>query len=271
MPKPRRLGAVVAGDLAVTCWERIESTGDPTDWEAVGEMVRTVHGLDRSQLPPAYPLGSPASFAWWDFDALFAEVGNDIDAAARGGLTAAIERHTGWEQFDDALVCHGDVHPGNVMMTADGPALIDWDLLCWAPAGWDHGPLMTWHERWGGAVGEYDAFASGYGASLRDDPTAEALAELRLVAATLMRLKAARRDPSARPEADRRLAYWRGDPDAPPGPPSSRAAQPDQRKRRRSFCLKPVYGGYISDGSGRVGLSSTGLAWEKMSKPALPW
>jgi Ser/Thr protein kinase RdoA (MazF antagonist) len=216
VPKPRRLGAVVAGDLAVTCWERIESTGDPTDWEAVGEMVRTVHGLDRSQLPPAYPLGSPASFAWWDFDALFAEVGNDIDAAARGGLTAAIERHTGWEQFDDALVCHGDVHPGNVMMTADGPALIDWDLLCWAPAGWDHGPLMTWHERWGGAVGEYDAFASGYGASLRDDPTTEALAELRLVAATLMRLKAARRDPSARPEADRRLAYWRGDPDAPP-------------------------------------------------------
>ena len=157
------------------------------------------------------------------------------------------------------------------MMTADGPALIDWDLLCWAPAGWDHGPMMTWHERWGGAAGEYDAFASGYGASLRDDPTTEAFAELRLVAATLMRLKAARRDPSARPEADRRLAYWRGDLDAPPGPPSSRTAQPVQRKRRMSFCLKPVYGGYISDGSGRVGLSSTGLAWEKMSKPALPW
>ena len=39
--------------------------------------------------------------------------------------------------------------------------------------------------------GEYEEFASGYGASLRGDPAAEAFAELRLVAATLMRVKAA--------------------------------------------------------------------------------
>ena len=42
-----------------------------------------------------------------------------------------------------------------------------------------------------------------------------AIAELRLVAATLMRLRAGRHDPAAMPEAQRRLAYWRGDPDAP--------------------------------------------------------
>jgi hypothetical protein len=30
-----------------------------------------------------------------------------------------------------------------------------------------------------------------------------------------MRLRAGRMDPAARPEAERRLAYWRGDPDAP--------------------------------------------------------
>ena len=84
MPKPRRLGAVVAGRSRrhVLGADRIHR-GLGTDWEAVGEMVRTVHGLDRSQLPPAYPLGSPASFAWWDFDALFAEVGNDIDDGGR--------------------------------------------------------------------------------------------------------------------------------------------------------------------------------------------
>ena len=68
-------------------------------------------------------------------------------------LVESIERHSGWARFEDRVVCHGDVHPGNVMMTADGPALIDWDLLCWAPAGWDHGPMMTWHERWGGSGG----------------------------------------------------------------------------------------------------------------------
>ena len=47
------------------------------------------------------------------------------------------------------------------------------------------------------------------------DQSAEAFAELRLVAATLMRLKAAIRNEAAMPEAQRRLAHWRGESDAP--------------------------------------------------------
>jgi hypothetical protein len=61
----------------------------------------------------------------------------------------------------------------------------------------------------------YAELAAGYGRSLADDPTAQALAELRLVAATIMRLRAARDDPAARPEAEHRLAYWRDGPTAP--------------------------------------------------------
>jgi hypothetical protein len=38
---------------------------------------------------------------------------------------------------------------------------------------------------------------------------------LRNVAATLMRVRAGRHDPAVRQEAERRLRYWRGDPDAP--------------------------------------------------------
>jgi hypothetical protein len=68
----------------------------------------------------------------------------------------------------------------------------------------------------GRRAGEYEAFARGYGRSLRDDPAAMAIAELRLVAATLMRVAASIDDPAARPEAERRLRFWRGDPDAPP-------------------------------------------------------
>ena len=59
------------------------------------------------------------------------------------------------------MVCHGDVHPGNVIQSADGPVLLDWDLLCRGPAAWDHAPLMTWTERWGGEPGIYEAFADG--------------------------------------------------------------------------------------------------------------
>jgi aminoglycoside phosphotransferase (APT) family kinase protein len=34
-------------------------------------------------------------------------------------------------------LCHGDVHPGNVIMTADGPRLVDWGGATRAPAGLD--------------------------------------------------------------------------------------------------------------------------------------
>jgi len=34
-------------------------------------------------------------------------------------------------------LCHGDLHPGNVIMTADGPRLIDWSGATRAPAGLD--------------------------------------------------------------------------------------------------------------------------------------
>jgi hypothetical protein len=101
-------------------------------------------------------------------------------------------------------------------MVDDGPVLLDWDLLCWAPPGWDHGPMLTWADRWGGRPGEYEQFAEGYGRDLSGDPDTIAFAELRLVAATLMRVQAAMTNPDAAAEAQRRLAYWRGDPDAPP-------------------------------------------------------
>lgn len=215
VPVAAETGAIDVGALSVTCWERIDPTDQRIDWRAVGEMVRRVHRLDRSRLPPSVPLPRPDDFPWWDFETLFERVGDDLDVAAAAGLRAAVDRDGGWVGAPDRVVCHGDVHPGNVMMTRDGPVLIDWDLLCWGPPGWDHGPMMTWETRWGGAAGEYEAFAEGYGASLRGDPDAESIAELRLVAATLMRIIAGQRDPTAMPEAQQRLRYWRGDPDAP--------------------------------------------------------
>ena len=116
----------------------------------------------------------------------------------------------------DAVVCHGDVHPGNVLMTLAGPVLLDWDLLCHAHPGWDHAMLLTLAERWGGDPAVYPAFAAGYGRSLVDDRAAATFGRLRNVAATLMRVRAGRTDPSAGDEAERRLRHWRGDADAPP-------------------------------------------------------
>lgn len=215
VPRAVRDDVVHVDGLSVTAWERIPDVGIAIDWNEVGALVRRVHATDHRVLPPSVPLPSPTAFPWWDFQALLERAGPRLDDAARRGLVEAIERHGGWKEFGAVVVCHGDVHPGNVLMRADGPVLLDWDLLCLAPPGWDHGPMLTWAERWGGRPGEYEAFASGYGRSLRDDPQAIAIAELRLVAATLMRVAASITNAEARPEAERRLQYWRGDPDAP--------------------------------------------------------
>lgn len=217
-PRPRREDALVDGDLAVTCWEYIVEDGRPVDWVEVGRMVQAVQTLAPDRLPAEMPCPSPAAFPWWDFDSLLASTVDAIDAEAVDGLRSVIDRERAWHDFDETVVCHGDVHPGNVMMTADGPVLIDWDLLCRAPGWWDHTALLTWTERWGGEPGLYDSFARGYGWSARGDRRAEGAAELRLVAATLMRVRAASTDPgdaAVVAEAEARLRYWRGDPGAP--------------------------------------------------------
>jgi hypothetical protein len=216
VPRPVRDDVVLVDGLSVTAWERVDAHPDPIEWARVGELVRRVHETDPGSLPASVPLPSPTTFPWWDLELLLERAEPALDERARLGLGASIERHRHWREFDDVVVCHGDVHPGNVLMRADGPVLLDWDLLCLAPPGWDHGPMLTWAQRWGGGPGEYEAFARGYGRSLRGDPAATAIAELRLVAATLMRVAASIDDPAARPEAERRLRFWRGDPDAPP-------------------------------------------------------
>jgi Ser/Thr protein kinase RdoA (MazF antagonist) len=212
---PARDDAVREGELAVTAWERLELVAADPDWRAAGRMVAEVHRLPEADLPAAYPLPRGEEFPWWQFDALLADVGELLDPVARAGIEAAIDRHGRWAARVGRVVCHGDVHPGNVVATTSGTVLLDWDLLCLAPPAWDHAALLPWATRWGGPPDWYARFAEGYGGSLADDPVAQSLAELRLVAATLMRVRAARENPAAMPEAQRRLAYWRGDPSAP--------------------------------------------------------
>ena len=188
------------------------------DWAAVGEMVARLHLIDADDIAAGYPVPFCGDFPWWDFAAVMNDVGSDLDPRSRAAIDAAIARSlplVDQQRTERSVLCHGDVHPGNVLQSALGPVLLDWDLVCRGPAAWDHGPLMTWTDRWGGDEGIYESFAAGYGRSLRGDAIAEAIAELRLVAATLMRLRAARSNPSARAEAELRLRYWRGEHDAP--------------------------------------------------------
>ena len=115
------------------------------------------------------------------------------------------------------VLCHGDIHPGNVIVsrTTGRPILLDWDLLSVAPCEWDHAALLTWATRWGGQATTYSDFARGYGSDFSTNELAKALAELRLLSATLMRWQASLSTPSAKVEAENRMKWWRQDPTAP--------------------------------------------------------
>jgi len=215
VPRLLYTAPVTIGDLAVFAIGRIEPDGD-VDWVAVGEQIRRVHEWPVGEVRGNYPLPRGDDFPWWNTAAVLADVDDLLDDAARAGLTDAILEHGDWRSRVTArVVCHGDVHPGNIIQSPDGPVLLDWDLSCHGPAAWDHAMLMTWSQVWGGDPSAYERFVAGYGQSLREDSLAQSLAVMRNVTATLMRLKAGRSNPAAAAEAQRRLRYWRGDPSAP--------------------------------------------------------
>jgi hypothetical protein len=209
---------ISCSELVVWPMRHVPTVG-VADWTAVGQMVAALHSIPVSALADAYPVATVGDLPLWRFDELLAGVDDLLDDAARAGLRRVIDR---WPVGDGGglVLCHGDIHPGNVLSSAAGPVLIDWDLVCAAPQAWDHAPMMRWEQRWGGQAGAYHAFAAGYGASLCDDPVAESLAELRLAAATLMRLAASRHSTAAADQATLRLRYWRGEVDAPAWTPS---------------------------------------------------
>jgi aminoglycoside phosphotransferase (APT) family kinase protein len=207
----------VTSEHAVFAVAKIDE-GGPITWAEVGAMVAQLHSIEVGELAAGYPVPFCGDFPWWDFAALMNDVAADLDGEARAALQRAITGSLPLlvaARRQPPTLCHGDVHPGNVIQSAQGPVLLDWDLLCHGPTAWDHAPLMTWTERWGGEPGIYESFAAGYGRSMRGDDLGEAIAQLRLVAATLMRVRAGRTNAAAAEEAERRLRYWRGEADAP--------------------------------------------------------
>jgi hypothetical protein len=200
---------------AATAWRFFEHDpdGDPP-WEAVGAACRRLHGLDHGILGDAATLPQPASFPWLRIDGLLPLLLDEERAVLLGHW----ERVADWPQRiagAPSVVCHGDLHPGNVLHRRDAWLWIDWDQICLAPAAFDHAPLITWGTRWGGAADTYRRFAAGYGTDLSPDPLARMLADVRNLAATANMCVRGRTEPVCAAEAARRLGFWRGEPDAP--------------------------------------------------------
>ena len=135
-PAPQVFGVVILeGRLGIVLQHfdgptllQLARTGAMTRGQAgavLASLCRAVH-----KTPP--PPGVPTLRGW--MDAWLGSAGGTLPAPIAPGILALVERL----QPADEL-CHGDLHPGNVIMTAEGPRLIDWTGTVRAPAAYDLG------------------------------------------------------------------------------------------------------------------------------------
>ena len=117
--------------LGVIAYENVPETGYAIDWREVGRMIRRLHtDIAPSDIPAGYPIATPTSLPWWNFDAMLThlEATAFVPREQLLMLREAAERGAAWTEIVKPplhVLTHGDVHPGNILMSEDGPVLID--------------------------------------------------------------------------------------------------------------------------------------------------
>jgi Ser/Thr protein kinase RdoA (MazF antagonist) len=221
-PVPAPLAdAEIIGGATLSLWEYIHADERRAlDFEQLGDLVARLHRVAPARVTDVVALPFCGDAAWLavERNLALAEAANVVDADGLAALRRECVALRDWQKRarrDVLVVCHGDVHPQNVLMRGDDVVLIDWDAICIGPPAWDHAALMTWADRWGGAAHTYPNFARGYGADLRQSSLAQELAALRLLAPTINMIINGASNPTYAAEAKARMRYWLGDPAAP--------------------------------------------------------
>jgi Ser/Thr protein kinase RdoA (MazF antagonist) len=113
-------GQLFADGLVVMTYVEGRPPETETDWRRVAEMLRQLH-----RLTPSWPQRP----GWRSStDLLNAETGTKVDLGAMPPEGVARCR-AAWARLAGRETCvvHGDPNPGNIRITADRVAMIDWD------------------------------------------------------------------------------------------------------------------------------------------------
>lgn len=121
-PAPRLLGIEEIAGRPASVWERLEGVSmwqhvaaDPQRSEEMGRLMADAQ-LALFELVP--PVTLPRQI-----DRLVSKIrsaAQDVDPSVAGALTMLPE------PAGPARLCHGDLHPSNVILTGAGPMLVDW-------------------------------------------------------------------------------------------------------------------------------------------------
>jgi Ser/Thr protein kinase RdoA (MazF antagonist) len=120
VPIPTKDGRHFADGLVVMTYVDGGSPETAADWSRVADTLRQLHGLTH---------GWPQRPGWQSStDLLHAETGTKIDLGEMPA-EAVIRCRAAWARLTarERCVVHGDPNPGNIRITADRVALIDWD------------------------------------------------------------------------------------------------------------------------------------------------
>ena len=103
-------------------------TGAMTRGQAGAILADLCHAVHKTPPPP-----DVLTLRDW-MDAWLRATSGRLPQHIATGVLALIERLSPGDEL-----CHGDLHPGNVIMTAEGPRLIDWTSAVRGPAAYDLG------------------------------------------------------------------------------------------------------------------------------------
>jgi Ser/Thr protein kinase RdoA (MazF antagonist) len=101
---------------------------------------------------------------------------------------------------------HGDAHRGNLLLTTEGPVLLDLDEVCVAPREWDLTPTLVARRRFGLSQDHWASFSTAYGYDLLQSPAARPLVWLRELAMTTWLLQQYGATREIDEELERRIA-----------------------------------------------------------------
>ena len=200
---------VRAGEHLATVWRLVPDGGDRPRGRDLGRLLRVMHDL------PPPPFAVPE---WAPIDDVRRRVDDaeGLDDETRHLLLECCER------LDERLatlptglprgLVHGDAHLGNVIVSADGPVLCDFDSTCVGPREWDLTPVAVGVGRFGESSETYQEMVDAYGWDVTRWPGFAVLREVRELKLITSVLPIARSNPEVLPELLRRLDdFRRGD------------------------------------------------------------
>lgn len=199
---------VVIEGSPVTFWRELPEHrhGTPTEVAAVIKRLHT------SPMPNGFELPSLAPFVRLSERIAGATTLNEDDRVwLRRQLVRLTEAYADLPVGLPRSAIHGDAWAGNVVVTVDGPVLLDLERFSLGPPEWDLVSTAVRLSTFGTmTVGEYQAFAATYGYDVLTWDGFEVLRDIRELRVTCYAAQRANEDPALHAEAALRVASLRG-------------------------------------------------------------